>query len=109
MPLPFGDEHANFTRYSLSTKMVTYVGSGVPVLYHGPTNSAAFELLKQNDAAVFVTTLNPEDVANTLGQLDDSTRRTVSANALRLAKRQFMLADQTRTFWETVGRFVSLR
>ncbi len=42
-----------FARYSLSTKMVTYAGSGVPILYHGPADSAAYELLNKNNARDF--------------------------------------------------------
>ena len=25
-----------FVRFSLSTKLVTYLGSGLPIIYHGP-------------------------------------------------------------------------
>ena len=52
MPLPFGEAYEKFARYSLSTKMVTYAGSGVPILYHGPATSAAYDLLHQNNAAI---------------------------------------------------------
>ena len=52
MPIPFGKEHENFARYSVSTKMVTYAGTGIPILYHGPTNSAAFGILGGNKAAI---------------------------------------------------------
>lgn len=102
MPMPFGQEHENFARYSVSTKMVTYVGSGLPILYHGPTTSAAFELLRRNEAAVFLTSLNPEEIARSLSELSNTQRETVVRNALDLARREFMLADQTRKFWGTI-------
>lgn len=102
MPLPFGDEYAGFARYSLSTKMVTYVGSGLPVLYHGPETSAAYQLLKKHQAAIPIATLVPAEIATTLGGMTAESRRTVVQNALALARREFMLADQKRKFWNVI-------
>jgi glycosyltransferase involved in cell wall biosynthesis len=108
MPMPFGEAHEKFARYSLSTKMVTYVGSGVPILYHGPTTSAAFDLLKKNDAAVLMTSLAPKEIAETLSGLTVQRRVEVATNALALAEREFMLADQTREFWGAFSNALSL-
>lgn len=102
MPMPFGQKHENFTRYSVSTKMVTYVGSGIPIIYHGPSASAAFELLQRNKAAIFLTTLDPKEIARSLAEVTDTVRDNVVANALALAGREFMIADQTRKFWNTI-------
>ena len=102
MPMPFGQEHENFARYSVSTKMVTYVGSGLPILYHGPMTSAAFDLLHRNEAAIFLTSLNPEEIAQSLTKVSDSQRETVVRNALDLARREFMLEAQTRKFWGAI-------
>jgi hypothetical protein len=99
LPIPFGEAHEKFARYSLSTKMVTYAGSGVPILYHGPGASAAFDLLNRNNAAVFLTSLAPGEIAETLSGLKAQRRAEIAANALGLAAREFMLADQTRKFW----------
>ena len=100
MPLPFGEAYEKFARYSLSTKMVTYAGSGAPILYHGPTTSAAYDLLHQNNAAIFLTTLEPEEIARALSALTRQGRADIAANALALAGREFMLVDQTRKFWD---------
>jgi glycosyltransferase involved in cell wall biosynthesis len=100
MPLPFGEAHEKFTRYSLSTKMVTYAGSGVPILYHGPTASAAYDLLQKNNAAILLPTLDPEEIAEALSGLTREKRARIAANALALAGREFMLVDQTRKFWD---------
>jgi glycosyltransferase involved in cell wall biosynthesis len=102
MPIPFGEEHENFARYSLSTKMVTYVGSGIPLVYHGPPTSAAYRLLSRNRAAITVTTLDPLEIAAALADQDVAARRQIAANALALAEREFMLADQSRKFWGTI-------
>jgi hypothetical protein len=100
-PLPFEPEAANFNRYSMSTKMVTYLGSGLPILYHGPQDAAAYNLLAKNHAAIMCSTLDPEIIAK---QLVDaaSIREVIVSNALALARSQFMLADQQRRFWGTI-------
>jgi glycosyltransferase involved in cell wall biosynthesis len=104
MPIPFGEEHQSFARYSLSTKMVTYVGSGVPLIYHGPADSAACQLLTKHGAAIAITSLAPEEIAAALAGLNADARSKVARNALALAEREFMLANQTRKFWGTIGQ-----
>jgi hypothetical protein len=98
-PLPFAPEHDTFVRLSLSTKLVTYLGSGIPVLYHGPEEAAAAQLLADNDAGILACTEGPEQLADVL-----STLKAVSLEAnvqlnLNLARRQFMLSDQCSRFW----------
>ena len=107
MPIPFGEAYEKFARYSLSTKMVTYAGSGVPILYHGPAASAAYDLLSRNNAAFLLPTLEPEEIAETLSGLTQPRRAEVVANALALAKREFMLADQRRKFWDAFASVLS--
>jgi glycosyltransferase involved in cell wall biosynthesis len=107
MPLPFGEAYEKFARYSLSTKMVTYAGSGVPILYHGPANSAAYDLLEKNNAAILLTSLVPEEIARALAGLTEQTRTESAANALALAQREFMLVDQVRKFWGSISKTLS--
>jgi glycosyltransferase involved in cell wall biosynthesis len=104
MPIPFGAKHENFARYSLSTKMVTYVGSGLPILYHGPQTSAAYDLLRANEAAFLVTTLEPKEIAASIAGINSSRRAQVTAHARTLARRDFMLADQVAKFWGAIER-----
>jgi glycosyltransferase involved in cell wall biosynthesis len=104
MPIPFGEAYEKFARYSLSTKMVTYAGSGVPILYHGPAASAAYDLLHKNNAALLLTTLEPEEIATALSGLTREKRANIAANALALAEREFMLVAQTRKFWDAFSR-----
>jgi glycosyltransferase involved in cell wall biosynthesis len=109
MPIPFGEEHANFARYSLSTKMVTYLGSGVPILYHGPADAAAFQLLTKHDAAAAITSKEPGDIAAALAGLTAERRMQLASNALRLAAREFMLEQQTARFWGTIAQNLAAR
>jgi glycosyltransferase involved in cell wall biosynthesis len=109
MPMVFGREHENFARFSVSTKMVTYIGSGIPILYHGPTNSAAFDLLHRHQAAIFLTSLDAGEIATQLSNLTETDRMRAVENALALARREFMLTDQTQKFWGTICRRLSAR
>lgn len=98
-PLPFEAEHECFVRYSLSTKMVTYLGSGVPILFHGPAQSAAGELLRANKAAVPVWSNDVEQITAILRQAHGARASDVVRNALSLAKNQFRIETQRHRFW----------
>jgi glycosyltransferase involved in cell wall biosynthesis len=99
MPLPFGEGYRDFFRYSVSTKMVKYLGSGKPIVYHGPAEGAAYEILAEHDAAILVHSLDTGDVARAL---EDGLDRAgeIAANGLALARRSFRIADQRSRFWQ---------
>lgn len=100
-PLPFQEQARAFARFSLSTKMITYLGSGLPIFYHGPEDSAACKLLTRHDAAAVCATLDSDGIANQLLQAV-ARREAIVNNALELARSQFMLADQQRKFWTPI-------
>ena len=100
-PLPFGEEYASFVNYSLSTKLVTYLGSGVPILYHGPRQAAAAKLLKAHDAAVIVDSLAPGALVEGLRRIEKD-RNDITERALALGQERFRLEDQQATFWQGV-------
>jgi hypothetical protein len=101
MPLPFGRSHDEFVRFSMSTKMVTYVGSGLPVLFHGPRASAAAHLLGQADAAFIADSLDVRAVAETL-RFGADCGLAIAGHALRLARRRFLLSDIRLRFWQPI-------
>lgn len=100
-PLPLSAFAANFARFSLSTKMITYLGSGLPIFYHGPQDGAAFNLLERHKAAQLCTTMDPEAIADDL-LAAISRRNSIVNNALALARSQFMLSDQQQRFWQPI-------
>lgn len=103
LPLPFGQEHESFVRYSLSTKMITYLGSGLPIIYHGPVEAAASQLLAQHQAAILINSLDPHCIAEGLIKAQGKTEALVQ-NALDLAYKQFMLVEQKNKFWALLNR-----
>ena len=105
LPLPFGRPHRDFVRWSLSTKLVTYLGSGRPILYHGPEGSAAAELLVTHGAAAPVYTLESRDLVAGIDAVV-AQETLLSNNALELARSQFMLERTRRVFIDECGRAV---
>ncbi len=106
LPLPFGDRYRDFIRYSLSTKLVTYLGSGLPILYHGPPEGVAHDLLAKTNSAIMLTSLQPQAIAQCIARGMERSERIVR-NALDLARRQFRLKEQRSRFWSEVGYSIS--
>jgi glycosyltransferase involved in cell wall biosynthesis len=108
LPLPFGETFEPFVRLSLSTKLVTYLGSGVPILYHGPRIAAVADLLAENDAALLLTALDADSLATQLirFQKEPAIARQKASNALALARRDFTLQAQRDRFWNAIRAFV---
>ncbi len=103
LPLHFSKADEAFGAYSLSTKMVTYLGSGLPIVYHGPAGTAAEKMLRENGAAAFAASLDPAEIAATLRRLlQRENVAGITENALRLARRNFLRADQHQRFWNTI-------
>jgi hypothetical protein len=108
MPLPFGVQHRDFVRLSLPTKLITYLGGGRPILYHGPADAAVARLLKEHEAGIVVNELDGEAVA-------DGLRRAVAAQdsmvtrALELAATEFDASRIRVCFWDTVLKVIRRR
>jgi hypothetical protein len=84
--------------------MVTYVASGIPILYHGPPDSAVHHLLKSHHAALLCTDPSPDVLAEMLRvYVNDKDMGTHSArNALELARRNFNLSQIREKFWGAI-------
>jgi glycosyltransferase involved in cell wall biosynthesis len=108
LPLPFDVSSEAFVRYSLSTKMVTYLGSGLAILYHGPSNAAASHLLIDHQAAIGLHSLSSDEIQQGLdGAI---TRRSdVVNNAIDLGQTQFSLPSIRRQFWSAVSQELVLQ
>ncbi|HEV2046650.1 MAG TPA: glycosyltransferase [Chthoniobacterales bacterium] len=103
LPLPFGEQHRALGAYSLSTKMVTYLGTGIPILYHGPVGTAAHNLLSNHRAAALVTSLDAKEIARSLSELLQGEKGpTFAGNALELAAASFVRNEQQEKFWDKI-------
>jgi hypothetical protein len=106
LPLPFGRAHRDLVRFSLSTKLVTYLGTGRPILYHGPKEAAAARLLIENDAAIVVDSQRPEDLVAALDRRLPEAR-SIGANAFALARSEFSLSQVRDRFLAGIDGLVA--
>ncbi len=100
--LPLDFRRPMFSRYSLSTKMVTYLGSGIPILYHGPEDAAASRLLSSHPAALCCFEPGGEPLEQVL-LAPAEKRYAVALAALALARSQFQLAEIRARFWNSIA------
>jgi glycosyltransferase involved in cell wall biosynthesis len=101
LPLPFGDAHRDFVTLSLPTKLVTYLASARPVLYHGPGTAAVGRLLEAHKAGIVVDSPDGRAVAAALeAGLGDPA--PIVAQALKLASTQFDAHAIRTRFWHAV-------
>lgn len=104
LPLPLDPEWSNLCRFSLSTKMVSYMASGVPILYHGPDSSAVSKYLGRNDAAFQIHSNDPAVVAQSIKEIlsDINRMKSVGQNAHHAAKLHFDQSTLKSRFWDAV-------
>ena len=96
LPIKFSDPF--FYLYSLSTKMVSYLGGAGSILYHGPDDSATRNLLYENDSAICCTSLEVRDMMKAIG--DSITKgQAISSNAKNLSLTKFNLKEIQQRFW----------
>jgi hypothetical protein len=104
LPLPFDEQYRNFAQYSLSTKAISYLGSGVPILYHGPQGSALQNLLAANECSMIVSDLEVRSIRTVLDRCIRSDLSDMVHRALKLARDQFTIAKQQKSFENAITR-----
>ena len=97
--LPIKFNSPNFYLYSLSTKMIGYLGASGAIFYHGPSDSAANKLLEKYDSAISCFSLQEDDIVRSVKSLIDR-HSEVSNNAKSLARQNFELKKIQNIFWE---------
>ncbi len=97
LPIKFTDPL--FHLYSLSTKMVGYLGAAGTILYHGPNDSAAAKVLINGNAAICCYTFEKNDLCKRIRDLIKSSKE-VSVNAKVLAEEKFDLMKMKDLFWK---------
>jgi hypothetical protein len=97
--LPIKFSTPEFYLYSLSTKMVGYLGAKGAILFHGPEDSAACRMLASHHAAIICASL---EVNKMIAILKENLGNTlaISTNAKKLAREKFSLVEMQNKFWE---------
>lgn len=104
LPLPFGEAYHDFVDYSLSTKMVTYLGSGRPILYHGPESAAAGVLLNEHQAAFIVGSMDSSRMTSVIQQATPDRVSELVKQALQLTESRFRMGEIQARFWSAIFR-----
>ncbi len=97
--LPIKFSLPDFYLYSLSTKMIGYLGGAGKILYHGPSDSAACRLLQKSNAAISCMSLDELEMVIKLKEIIDSDLK-LGYNAKELAKSNFDLNSIQKLFWK---------
>ena len=97
--LPIKFTVSDFYLFSLSTKMIGYLGGKGAILYHGPRDSAACNLLVNSNAAISCNTLDVNDFVDCINNIMINGNY-ISNNAKILAKKTFNLAAIRKRFWQ---------
>lgn len=98
--LPIKFNLPEFYLYSLSTKMVSYLGGSGGILFHGPKDSAACNLLSSTQSAICCTSLDTKDLGNSIKTLLKNGTTDFSQNAKELAATRFNLSKIQSKFWQ---------
>lgn len=96
--LPIKFSIPDFYLYSLSTKMVGYLGSSGSILYHGPEDSAACKLLSRYQASENCTSFDALELKEKIINLLRN-KYAISSNAKKLANSEFNLLKLRAKFW----------
>jgi glycosyltransferase involved in cell wall biosynthesis len=101
LPLPFEATYDRYVKFSLSTKLVTYLGSGLPIVYHGPRDSALANVLADYSAAVMCHSNKIEELMTALASAN-IRRHELVENAAKLADSKFRLGEISQRFWNPI-------
>ncbi|MBK8091124.1 MAG: glycosyltransferase family 4 protein [Verrucomicrobiaceae bacterium] len=104
LPLPFGKEFRALGQLGFSTKMISYLASGMPIMYHGPDYTAAGRYLERNEGALCIHTNDAAAMAEQLLQVlsEPMELARLASRGVTLANRDFNSHALKQRFWGAV-------
>lgn len=108
----FDEASLRYVRYSMANKLPEYLGSGVPILVHGPQDVATIDYVMQHKTAQVVDVPEIEALKAVLMDLSDASLRQKLADAGRaLAQERHDLptlaSDLAQTFSDICPNYTS--
>lgn len=104
LPYWFDKEHQITARLAFPTKLTTYLASGSPVLFHGPSDASPARFLARYPAGVSCHSHEPHDIIAALTRLVDPDFRAHAAGAMsRACEEELGLHVFRKRFADLVG------
>lgn len=100
----FEKDIADVVRYSVSTKIADSLASGTCILAYGPEDVASIAYLKDNHAAVCIS--SPEELKDGLTTLftREDVRKEIVANALKLASKNHRADKNSQMIYSVLNQ-----
>jgi glycosyltransferase involved in cell wall biosynthesis len=104
-PYPFDPSMEEVARQSFPSKLVLYLAAGRPVIFHGPTYSAAAQYITDRDCGILATCLSAEDILLEIEQLVGNPQlySEMASKAQQAFLEDFTLESMARSFNDFIG------
>lgn len=99
----FNEESLRYVRYSMANKLPEYLGSGVPILVHGPKDVATVDYVMQQQTAQVVNVDKVDALKSALIELSNpDLRKKLAKTGQKLAKKRHDLPVVARNFTQAL-------
>ncbi len=104
----FEEAHKAYTRFSVSTKLPEYFGSGTPVFAYGPADIASIQYISVNNCGIVATEHDQNLLKNKLKEFicDEKVRMEAAGNAVKLCAANHEAVSQREKFREAFASCV---
>jgi glycosyltransferase involved in cell wall biosynthesis len=104
-PYPFDPSMEDVVRQSFPSKLVLYLASGRPIIFHGPVYSAAADYIAGKGCGVLATSLSAESILREIERLvgDRELYANIASKAQTAFLEDFTLESMVRSFDEFIG------
>jgi glycosyltransferase involved in cell wall biosynthesis len=104
-PYPFDSSMEEVARQSFPSKLVLYLAAGRPVIFHGPTYSAAAQYITNKGCGILATSLSAEGILLEIEQLIGNSLlySEMASKAQQAFLEDFTLETMARSFNDFIG------
>jgi glycosyltransferase involved in cell wall biosynthesis len=104
-PYPFDPSMEEVVRQSFPSKLVLYLASGRPVIFHGPAHSSAADYIAGKGCGVLATSLSAECIPREIERLvgDRELYADMASKAQAAFLEDFTLESMARSFGDFIG------
>jgi glycosyltransferase involved in cell wall biosynthesis len=108
-PYPFDPSMEEVARQSFPSKLVLYLAAGRPVIFHGPTYSAAARYIAERGCGILSTSLSADGILLEIEQLVGNPQlySEMASKAQRAFLEDFTLESMAQSFSDFIGAAVN--